>query len=452
MMTLSELATAVNGLRSGDDALFSGVSIDGRSVEPGNLYVAIKGEQFDGHDFIQQATKAGAIGALVEQKEARNTPAVNVEQTRLALGMLSKYWRQRFEIPVVAITGSNGKTTVKQLTHAVLARRYNTLATKGNLNNELGVPLTLLKLKAEHQAAVIEMGANQPGEIAYLANLVMPSIGVVINAGAAHLQGFGDLHGVAEAKGELFSALPGDATAILNHDDTFYPLWKSLAGNRHIVSFGISEQADVRASNIEVTQTACGLCSKFQLEYQNQAQIVNLPLMGLHNVINGLAAASVGISAGLSLTEIATGLEAVEAVSGRLQTLDGINQSIIVNDSYNANPSSFEAALQSIQAIGKERWCVLGDFGELGEQGDYLHQQLAKQARQFGIQRIFAIGDLARLTVDEFGDGATLYQSKQTLTKALKQQLHKGVVVLVKGSRAQKLENIVSAITDESAV
>ncbi len=451
MMTLSELAVAVDGRHSGKDVLFSGVSINGRSIKSGDLYVAIKGERFDGHDFIQQASQAGAVGSLVEQAESIENPSVSVEQTRLALGMLGRYWRQRFDFPVVAITGSNGKTTVKELTTAVLARRYSTLATVGNLNNELGVPLTLLKLREQHQAAVIEMGANHPGEIAYLANLALPTIGLVTNAGAAHLEGFGDLQGVANAKGELFSALPNDATAILNHDDNFYSTWKLLAGDRQTLSFGLSEQADVRATNIEMTHTTQGICSQFQLEYQDQSQLVNLPLSGMHNVANGLAAAAVGIAAGLSLVEIADGIASVKPVAGRLQILSGLHHSIVVNDSYNANPSSFEAALQAMQAFGTECWCVLGDFGELGEQGQFLHQQLAQQAKKYGIKRLFATGELTKLTVAEFGDGATFYPSQDALIKALKQQLNKGIVVLIKGSRAQKLENVVEAIVDESA-
>lgn len=450
-MSLSELAQAVNGTQLGKDAFFSGVSIDGRAIKSGDLYVAIKGERFDGHDFIQQASQAGAVGSLVEQAELTNSPSVSVEETRLALGILGKYWRQRFNFPVVAITGSNGKTTVKELTTAVLARRYNTLATAGNLNNELGVPLTLLKLRTEHQAAVIEMGANHPGEIAYLANLASPTIGVVTNAGAAHLEGFGDLQGVANAKGELFTALPDNATAILNHDDEFYATWKSLADDRQILSFGLSEQADVSANNIEIKHTAQGICSRFHLEYQGESQNVNLPLTGLHNVVNGLAAAAVGIAVGMTLTEIADGLASVAPVAGRLQTLRGIQNSILVNDSYNANPSSFEAALQAIQNFGTERWCVLGDFGELGEQHSLLHQQLAQQAKKYGVTRIFATGELTQLTVAEFGDGATFYNSQDALITALKEQLNEGAVVLVKGSRAQKLEVIVEAITDESA-
>ncbi len=451
-MSLSELAQAVNGSQSGNDVLFSGVCIDGRSIKPGDLYVAIKGERFDGHDFIQQASQAGAVASLVEQTEIADSPSVCVDQTRLALGMLGKYWRQRFDFPVIAITGSNGKTTVKELTTAVLARRFNTLATVGNLNNELGVPLTLLKLRTEHQAAVIEMGANHPGEIAYLANMTLPTIGVVTNAGAAHLEGFGDLQGVAKAKGELFAALPNTATAILNYDDEFYATWKSLAGNRQTLSFGLSAQADVCADNINITHTTQGICSQFNLEYQGQSQRVDLPLTGLHNVVNGLAAASVGIAAGLSLAEIADGLASVKPVSGRLQTLRGIHGSILVNDSYNANPSSFEAALQAIQDIGTERWCVLGDFGELGDHDEFLHQQLAQQAKQYGIKRIYATGNLTRLTVAEFGDGATFYDSQEALIFALKEQLNAGIVLLVKGSRAQKLETIVEAITDESTV
>jgi UDP-N-acetylmuramoyl-tripeptide--D-alanyl-D-alanine ligase len=256
---------------------------------------------------------------------------------------------------------------------------------------------------------------------------------------------------VANAKGELFAALPSDAAAILNYDDIFYSTWKSLTGDRQILSFGLSEQADVRANSIETKHTTQGICSQFQLEYEDQLQIVNLPLTGLHNIVNGLAAAAVGIAVGMTLTEIADGLASVAPVAGRLQTLRGIQNSILVNDSYNANPSSFEAALQAIQDFGTERWCVLGDFGELGDQHSLLHKQLAQQAKKYGITRIFATGELTQLTVAEFGDGATFYNSQDALIAALKKQLNKGIVILVKGSRAQKLENIVEEITDESA-
>lgn len=450
MMTLTELASAVNGTLEGKDALFTGVSINGRAINDGDLYVAIKGDRFDGHDFIDQARQAGAVACLVERKNSTSLASVNVDQTRVALGFLAKYWRQRFDFPVVAITGSNGKTTVKEITTAILSQQYKTLATAGNLNNELGVPLTLLKLTHQHQAAVIEMGANHHGEIAYLASLTQPTIGLVTNAGSAHLEGFGDLQGVANAKGELFSSLADDAIAIINADDEYYPRWREMAGQKKTLSFGLAEQADVRATNINIADEGQGVCSTFQLEYQSRSELVKLPLTGLHNVMNGLAGAAVGIAAGLSLDVIADGLAAVNTVSGRLETLPGYNQSVVINDSYNANPSSFEVALQSIEPMSNERWCVLGDFGELGEQSDAVHEHLAIQAKEYGISRLFALGDKTRLTVSKFGDGAVFYASHDELTTELKQQLHKGVVVLIKGSRAQKLETIVGAIVDES--
>lgn len=449
-MTLTELASAVNGKLMGQDTLFTGVSIDGRTINTGDLYVAIKGERFDGHNFIEQASRAGATACLVEQPVSVNIASVKVDRTRLALGLLAKYWRQRFDFPIVAVTGSNGKTTVKELTTAVLSQQYHTLATRGNLNNELGVPLTLLKITAEHQAAVIEMGANHPGEISYLSRLTQPTIGIVTNAGSAHLEGFGDLQGVANAKGELFTSLADDGVAIINADDTFYPDWKTMSGSKKTISFGLSQTANVRATRIKTTQSAQGAGSSFLLEYSGQTQVVNLPLTGQHNIVNALAASAAGIAAGLSLKAIADGLAGASPVSGRLQILSGCNQSIVVNDSYNANPSSFEAALQTIQGMGDERWCVLADFGELGEHSEDFHKQLARHARHYGIKRLFATGALTRLTVDEFGEGATFYDTQDALVLALKKQVHEGVVVLIKGSRAQKLENIVGMIADES--
>ena len=453
-MTLTELASAVNGTLSGKkDTRFTGVSIDGRSLKPGDLYVAIKGEHYDGHDFVNQASQAGAAGCLIEYPHHADIASVHVDQTRLALGSLAKYWRQRFEdLPVIAITGSNGKTTVKELTTSILSQQYKTLATAGNLNNELGVPLTLLKLTNDHQAAVIEMGANHPGEIAYLSNLTQPDIGVVTNAGSAHLEGFGDLQGVANAKGELFSALSANATAIINADDGFFSEWQSMARQTEILSFGFSKHADIRATNIKVNPVTQGIHSQFQLEYLGQTQQVQLPLSGRHNISNALAASAVGIALGLPLNTIADGLASVAPVSGRLQILPGVNKSILVNDCYNANPSSFEAALQAIQHLGNEVWCVLGDFGELGENSESLHKLLAKQARQSGIKRLFAVGHLSRLTVDAFGQGATFYDSQAAMTNNLKEQLHEGIVLLIKGSRAQKLENIIGDIVDESTV
>lgn len=446
-MLLSELAHTVNGTLHGKDVLFSGVSIDGRTINSGDLYVAIKGERFDGHQFVGQAAQAGAVASMVEQQADSLNAAVSVKQTRQALGQLAKHWRQRFDFPVVAITGSNGKTTVKELTNAVLSQQYNTLATKGNLNNELGVPLTLLRLRNQHEAAVIEMGANHHGEIAYLTDLTQPSIGLVNNAGAAHLEGFGDLAGVAQGKGEMFANLPATGTAVINADDVFCETWKEMAEHRKIVLFGLSEQADVRATTIT---SRFGMTS-FQLEYQQRKQPVHIPLTGNHNVMNALAAAAIGIECGLSLKQISKGFATVKPVSGRMQILSGLNQSIIINDCYNANPTSFEAALTAMQDLGEERWCVLGDFGELGTDSESLHKELGSMAHRYGVSKLLATGTFTKLSVEAFGEGAEFFESRHELINILKQQLYKGVVVLVKGSRAQKLETIVEALTDESA-
>lgn len=446
-MLLSELANTVNGTLHGQDVCFSGVSIDGRTITPGDLYVAIKGDRFDGHQFVDQAIQAGAVASMVEQQEDTHNATVSVRQTKQALGQLAKHWRQRFDFPIVGITGSNGKTTVKELTHAVLSQQYNTLATKGNLNNELGVPLTLLRLRNQHEAAVIEMGANHHGEIAYLTDLTHPTIGLVNNAGAAHLEGFGDLAGVAQGKGELFANLPTTGTAVINADDVFCESWKEMADHRKIVLFGLSEQADVRATNIT---SQFGMTS-FQLEYQQYCQPVQVPLTGNHNVMNALAAAAIGIECGLNLNQISKGYMTVKPVSGRMQVLPGKNQSIIINDCYNANPTSFEAALKAIQDLGEERWCVLGDFGELGPDSESLHKKLGSMAHQYGVSRLLATGDSTKLSIEAFGEDADFFESQHELINILTQQLYKGVVVLVKGSRAQKLETIVEALTDESA-
>lgn len=440
--TLDQMATVLDG-RCTAAATCTGASIDSRALERGNLFVAIRGERFDGHDFVAAAGDAGAAAAMVSRELPVSLPQLVVGDTRVALGQLAAWWRRRLSLPLVGVTGSNGKTTVKELLAGILARRGAVLSTRGNLNNDLGVPLTLLQLGSSHHAAVVEMGANHAGEIAHLATLAGPDVGVVTNAGRAHLEGFGSLAGVARAKGEMFSGLPADGTAIINRDDAFYALWRDLAGERTVVTFGVDAGADVRpAGDIE---TLPGGGSAFVLVAPAGEIRVTLSLPGLHNVRNALAAAAAALAAGTSLSDVAGGLEAATAPPGRLQvhSAPGLR---VIDDTYNANPDSLGAALEVLMQQPGERWLVIGDMGELGESAGELHEAMGLQARHAGVARLYALGDLARRAAAGFGAGGSHFDSEAELLAALHADIHEDRTILVKGSRAMRMERVVKAL------
>jgi UDP-N-acetylmuramoyl-tripeptide--D-alanyl-D-alanine ligase len=451
MMRLSDLCRIVGGELMGDDVPFHSVSIDTRSLHQGDLFVALKGERFDANEFIEQAEQTGAAAALLERQTASGLPQVVVADTRLALGRLGGAWRKRSSAAVIGVTGSNGKTTVKEMLAAVLSLHDPVLFTQGNLNNELGVPLTLLRLRPEHRYAVVEMGANHPGEIAYTSRLAQPDVALITNAGAAHLEGFGSVEGVARAKGELLASLSDRGTAVLNADDAFFDLWKTLAGERRVLTFGFSSHADVRAVEVEPTVLADGFDTCFSVEYEGQRSPMSLALAGRHNVCNALAATAGSLALGLGMEQIRAGLAAVRPVPGRMQPVAGPQGSVLVNDSYNANPSSFEAGLDVLVALNGEPWVIMGALGELGEESSELHARVGRMAKEKGVLRLFATGPDAEQAVAAFGEGGSFFSQPSDLAQAVRKIIHKDVVALVKGSRSQRLEQVIEVLTTEKA-
>jgi len=440
-LNISEVAKKLNAQHLGDDVSFSSVSTDTRSIVEGDLYVALQGDNFDGHDFLQQAQDSGAVAAMVSRQLKIMMPLLQVEDTRLGLGQLAALWRGQFSLPCIAITGSNGKTTVKEMLSAILSQKGSVLSTIGNLNNEIGVPLTLLRLQEFHQSAVIEMGANHAGEIQYLSHLVRPDVAIITNAGPAHLEGFGDLNGVANAKGEIFSNLNMNGTAIVNQDDQFASLWKDIIGNRKIISFGLDQSADVSATWKQIdnslalhVKTPLGECE------------ITLQLLGRHNVMNALGAIAAAIAVDANLSMIVSGLESMGSVNGRLQIQHGLPGMKILNDTYNANPASYEAALSAMVDMEGERWLALGDMGELGEDAIDMHRQCGELARKKGIKKLYAIGELARHAVDSFGESGVWFENLPAMTESIKNDWSGQGVLLVKGSRLMQMEQLVSSL------
>jgi UDP-N-acetylmuramoyl-tripeptide--D-alanyl-D-alanine ligase len=444
---LSDVAAATEGRLAGGDAAFAGVGIDSRTIEPGMLFVALRGERFDGHAFLEAARARGAAGALVAQPAALPLPQVVVRDTLAALSTLAAAWRARSGALVLGIGGSNGKTTTKELLAAILAGHGPTLATRGNLNNHIGVPLTLLRLEPEHRYAVIEMGANHPGEIAALAALARPAIALVTNAGDEHLEGFGDLAGVARAEGEMFAALAADGIAVVNADDPFCGLWQSMVPRgARILRFGIDAPADVRAQAIAGRIESGAFATAFVLSVAGQQARVKLPLAGRHNVANALGAAAAAHAAGVPLPAIVAGLERMRPVAGRLQLKAGPRGSWLIDDSYNANPSSVRAGIDVLCALPGEHWLVLGEMAELGAETVASHAGIGDYARRAGVTRLFAIGAAARHAADAFGARAGWYEDAARLGDELAASLEPGVTALVKGSRVNRLERVVERL------
>jgi UDP-N-acetylmuramoyl-tripeptide--D-alanyl-D-alanine ligase len=445
-MTLAAAARVLDGTLAGRDTEFTGVSTDTRTLARGDLFVALTGPRFDGHAFVGEAAARGAVGALVARALDAGVPTVQVADTRLALGRLAAHWRAQFAIPVIAVTGSNGKTTVKNMIAAIMAETGPGLATQGNLNNDIGVPLTLLRLRAHDRHAVIEMGMNHPGEIDYLTHLTRPTIALINNAAAAHLAGLGSVEAVARAKGEIYAGLGDDGIAIVNADDDYAGLWRGLAGRRRIVTFGLDRPADVSAG---YTLAADG--STIHLQTPQGGISMRLSLLGRHNVMNALAAGSAALAAGASLADIQAGLEKLKAVSGRLEVKTGVNGARVLDDTYNANPGSLAAGVEVLKAAAGERVLVLGDMGELGEAAADIHRRVGALAARLGIERLYAVGELTREAVAAFGANARHFASQEALIDDLRAAMHADMTVLVKGSRSSKMERVVAGIVSEPA-
>ena len=444
---LSAVATRINGRLSGNDADFGVVGTDTRTLPPGSLFVAIRGDRFDGNEFVGAAAERGAVGALVSELQDVALPQIEVADTRQAFGAMAKAWRENFDIPVVAVTGSAGKTTVKELIGSILRAGRKVCVTEGSLNNEIGVPLSLMRLEASDEALVVELGANHAGEIASLGSLVEPTIGVITNAGAAHLEGFGSIAGVAAAKGELIDCLPEEGVAVLNADDQYFDVWCSRAGKRRVVSFGFSSKADFSpAGEIEYSDRG----SAFSLATPAGERIaVRLALLGRANVANALAAAAAATAAGATAEEIRLGLESASAVKGRMRQLKGLNGATLIDDSYNANPSAAKAALDFLSGRRGRRILVLGDMLELGEEAARLHREIGDYAVA-RCDRLVAIGDLAAEAAEAFGDNASAYSDIDAAAAGLRDLLGPDVTVLVKASRSVGLDRLVAALRADS--
>ena len=442
---LSEIATAVGGRLSGADSAVSGVSTDTRSIGAGQLFVALRGERFDAHDFLDQAAANGATAMLVARIDTLpvGVSAVLVEDTRLALGRLAAAWRARFELPVIAVTGSNGKTTTKEMIAAILKAAFGeaVLATRGNLNNDIGLPLTLLGLAASHRAAVIEMGMNHPGEIAYLTGLGAPTVALVNNAQRAHLEGMGDLDEVAREKGSIFNGLRPEGVAVINADDAYCAFWQDMASAHRQLTFGIDRAADVRGRVLEH-----GLEVRLQLTTPGGEADITLQVPGRHNARNAVAAAAACIAAGIPLSAVADGLAAFTGVKGRLQRRAGRKGAEILDDTYNANPDSVRAGIDVLAATIGRKVLVLGDMGEIGEASAQYHDEIGGYAKSQGVDRLFALGDSAQLAVRNFGEGARHFCNIDKLIAAVDKELGPETTVLVKGSRFMKMERVADAL------
>ncbi|MDQ7988781.1 MAG: UDP-N-acetylmuramoyl-tripeptide--D-alanyl-D-alanine ligase [Candidatus Dactylopiibacterium sp.] len=448
MMDLAALASAVGGEHSGAAAVFDAVSTDSREDLRGKLFIALRGERFDAHDFLADAFARGAVAALIDTRAPRTLPAglpvVRVADTRLALGALAAHWRARFDIPLIGVTGSNGKTTVKEMCAAILREWLGAdavLATQGNLNNDIGVPLMLLRLRAHHRAAVIEMGMNHPGEIAYLAGLARPGTAIVTNAQRAHLEGMGGLQAVAAEKGALFAALPEQGFAIINADDAHAGFWRAHLPGCRSLSFGLAAGADVAG---RPTRSALG--SQVRVRTPSGEALLDLPVPGEHNARNALGAIAACLAVGAPLDVAVRALAHFAGAKGRLQRRETAVGATLLDDSYNANPDSVRAAIDVLAATPGRKLLVLGDMGEIGDMSAQFHDEIGGYARSAGIDRLFALGEHSKLAARNFGEGGEHFESVQALADAVRPLLAPGAMVLVKGSRFMRMERVVEAL------
>ena len=451
MMLLSNVVQALNGQLIGEDVQFSGVSSDSRKISQGDLFVALRGEHFDGYKFIKNAVGEGAVAVLANSDsyhdDQPNCPLLLVENTQITLGLLAAYWRKQFQMPLIAITGSNGKTTVKEMLVSILRVSAGSLdavlSTEGNLNNHIGMPLTLLQLNEAHRYGVIEMGMNHPGEIDYLSRIAAPDVVLINNASGAHLEGLGSVNAVAHAKGEILNGLSAHGIVVINADDEHAPLWRELSGAHQLLEFGLYSEADVRGTwqseensvLLDVTSPHGRLC-------------VALQVAGEHNVLNALAAITVAISFNVPLEKIVDGLESFGGVAGRLQYKAGLCGAMLIDDSYNANPASMSAAIKVLSNAKGRQVLVIGDMGELGGESIKFHEAIGKEAKRAGIDKLFTLGKLSKSAAHEFGDGAQHFEKIEKLLPILEDELDESTTLLVKGSRFMRMERVVQFLEE----
>ncbi|MBJ7370859.1 MAG: UDP-N-acetylmuramoyl-tripeptide--D-alanyl-D-alanine ligase [Pseudomonas sp.] len=447
-LTLSELTNALEARLIGADASFEGVSIDSRAIQPGQLFIALTGPRFDGHDYLNDVAGKGAVAALVEREVADSAlPQLLVKDTRQALGQLGALNRAAFTQPVAAVTGSSGKTTVKEMLASILRTRGPVLATRGNLNNDLGVPLTLIELAPEHTSAVIELGASRLGEIAYTVGLTKPHVAILNNAGTAHVGEFGGPEKIVEAKGEIIEGLAADGIAVLNLDDKAFGIWKTRAAGRQVLTFALSNsEANFHASDLATDARGC---PAFNLHTPEGSERVQLNLLGTHNVANALAAAAAAHALGVSLFGIATGLGAVQPVKGRTVAQLAKNGMRVIDDTYNANPTSMCAAVDILAGFSGRTVLVLGDIGELGDWAEQGHRDVGEYARG-KVSALYAVGPNMVHAVDAFGEQAQHFGTQAELIQALAAEQDTNTTILIKGSRSAAMENIVAALCGSS--
>lgn len=446
-MTLAEVTTLLNLPAIAPATEFQGMSIDTRTLQPGNLFVAIAGERLDGHDYVLEAQQKGATAIIVSHPVNCDIPQIVVPDTTLALGKIASAWRDKFDIPVIAVTGSNGKTTLKNMLAAIMTaacqnQANQVIATQGNLNNYWGLPITLSRLGPEHRYAAIEMGMNHFGEIEYLTKLTRPDVAIITNAGAAHLEGVGgSIEGVARAKAEIFLGLPEDGIAILNRDDAFYSFWREQIGKQHYLTFGLHPDADVHATVQEEAQQ-----QKMTVSTPDHTIEINLPLLGQHNARNALAAIAATLAVGIDIAAVKAGLEHMQPAPGRLQLHTLANGVKIIDDTYNANPYSLQAAVETLATFAGKKILVLGDMKELGESAKTLHLNAGEKIRQAGIDYLFTFGELSAQAALGFGEGAYHFNEQEKLVNALKPFLYNQTTILVKGSRSMRMEKVIAGL------
>ena len=448
---LSELAGPLSAQLVGDDCEILGVSTDTRNISEGDLFIALKGENFDAHSFIDKAVASGAVAVVVDHPVETQVPQLIVSNTRLALGNLAAYNRARFKGSLIAVTGSSGKTTVKEMLASISRLRGKTLATAGNLNNDIGVPLTLLRLSSRDQYAVIEMGASGPHEIAYSTQLAKPDVAILNNAMGAHLEGFGSLQGVVKAKAEIFDGLSEQGTAIVNLDDPHAHVWLGMLQQQPLLTFSVNNpQASVYATDIRLQDNGC---YRFQLNYQGQHCPVSLNLMGRHNIANALAAAAAILADGCNLAVVADGLGLCQGAAGRMRPVKVNAETLVIDDSYNANPDAVKAAVNALTELQGEAVLVLGDMAELGDDAEEQHYQLGEFVAAKGVAALYSCGPLSAATVDGFlaagGKQGKNFVDREALLTFLKALPVIKRNFLVKGSRSAGMEKIVNGLTDE---
>jgi len=445
-VTLNQLASVLKGTLQGRDVTIDAVTTDTRKITPGSLFVALKGERFDAHDFADKAKASGAGALLVSRQLDIDLPQLIVNDTRRAFGELAAWVRQQVPTRVVALTGSSGKTSVKEMTASILSECGNTLYTAGNLNNDIGVPMTLLRLTPEHQYAVIELGANHQGEIAWTVGLTQPEAALVNNLAAAHLEGFGSLAGVAKAKGEIYSGLPVDGIAIMNADNNDWLNWQTIIGDRKVWRFSPNAaNSDFTATNIHVTSHG----TEFTLQTPTGSVDVLLPLPGRHNIANALAATALSMAVGADLPAVKKGLAMLQAVPGRLFPVQLAENQLLLDDTYNANVGSMTAAVQVLAEMPGYRVMVVGDMAELGDESEACHLQVGEAAKAAGIDRVISVGKQSQAISQASGVGEH-FTDKHALITRLKELIAEQQIItlLVKGSRSAAMEEVVLALQE----